>query len=129
VSPLAWKLFGPLYFAITNCIEFETFLIFPSLSLLDIIMDPDFENDREAFCRENCVHFEETDENKLIYTEFFHKYTALVETFLENRLAESIPGFDMSEFSAMLESRKVSQDCRDFHVSCYKHTFCGSNGL
>ena len=32
-------------------------------------MDPEFEDARESFCRDNCALFEDTDENKLEYTE------------------------------------------------------------
>ena len=70
-------------------------------------MDPEFEDARESFCRSHCVVFDDTDENKLEYTEVFGQYTALIEGAIESRLKDSIPGFDMYAFMAMLDARKV----------------------
>eukprot|EP00955_Chlamydomonas_euryale_P077913 363050-Chlamydomonas_euryale.AAC.2 len=71
-------------------------------------MDADFEEEREAFCRRHCGEFEDTEENKLVYTDIFSRYTALVERCIEAKLTASVPGFSMGEFMAMLDSRKVS---------------------
>ncbi|GFR51997.1 hypothetical protein Agub_g14532 [Astrephomene gubernaculifera] len=75
-------------------------------ALEDVLMDPDFEELREGFCRENCQHFEDSDENKLIYTDIFSKYTELVERTIESKLADAVPGFSMQEFMSLLESHK-----------------------
>mmetsp|Transcript_5536 Transcript_5536/g.16828 ORF Transcript_5536/g.16828 Transcript_5536/m.16828 type:complete len:145 (-) Transcript_5536:1158-1592(-) len=69
-------------------------------------MDADFEEEREAFCRRHCGEFEDTEENKLVYTDIFSRYTALVERCIEAKLTASVPGFSMGEFMAMLDSRK-----------------------
>ncbi|KAG1667232.1 hypothetical protein FOA52_009797 [Chlamydomonas sp. UWO 241] len=74
--------------------------------LEDILMDPDFEEAREEFCRSNCAQFEDNDENKLVYTDIFARYQELVESCIETRLTSEVPGFDMAEFMGMLESRK-----------------------
>lgn len=42
-----------------------------------IVMDPAFRSQHEAFCKANCGVFENTDENKLIYTDLFKQYTDL----------------------------------------------------
>jgi ADP-ribosylation factor 2-binding protein len=69
-------------------------------------MDPDFEDARETFCRSNCGVFEDNDENKLIYTDIFSRYTELVEGSIEKRLKEAVPDFDMQKFQVMLDARK-----------------------
>jgi ADP-ribosylation factor-like protein 2-binding protein len=45
------------------------------------------------------------DENKLIYTEIFQRYTSLVEQFLDERLRAAVPGFTMDAFMDMLGER------------------------
>ncbi|KXZ48546.1 hypothetical protein GPECTOR_27g717 [Gonium pectorale] len=75
-------------------------------ALEDVLMDPEFEELREGFCRENCQHFEDSDENKLIYTDIFSKYTELVESMIESKLKQAVPGFSMAEFMTLLESHK-----------------------
>ncbi|GIL77984.1 hypothetical protein Vretimale_7379 [Volvox reticuliferus] len=75
-------------------------------ALEDVLMDPEFEELREGFCRENCQHFEDSDENKLIYTDIFNKYTELVESMIDKKLKQAVPGFSMQEFMSLLESHK-----------------------
>jgi len=75
-------------------------------ALEDCLMDQEFEDARERFCRAHCRLFEDTDENKLEYTEVFALYTALVEGAIERRLRASVPGFDMGSFMALLDERK-----------------------
>lgn len=77
-------------------------------ALEDVLMDPEFEELRESFCRENCRHFEDSDENKLIYTDLFARYTSLVENTIESKLKEAVPGFSMAEFSSLLETHRDS---------------------
>ena len=79
-------------------------------ALEEIILDPEFEETQRTFGMENCEHFEETDENKLVYTELFSKYTAMLEKIMLERLAAAVEGFDMVEFSNMLEARKDELD-------------------
>ncbi len=38
---------------------------------------------------------QDTDENKLIYTDIFAKYTALVESTIDRKLKAAVPGFEM----------------------------------
>lgn len=71
-----------------------------------ILMDPEFEEERESFCRGNCHHFEDNDENKFIYTDLFDKYTSLVEGCIDKKIKAAIPEFDLMDFMSMLEARK-----------------------
>lgn len=45
-------------------------------ALEEFIMNPEFQDAQETFCRGECGPFEDTDENKLEYTEVFDRYTA-----------------------------------------------------
>lgn len=74
--------------------------------LEDIMMDEEFELARDKFCRSNCCQFEDTDENKLVYTDIFSQYTALVEGCIEEKLLAALPDFDMAKFLVMLNQRK-----------------------
>mmetsp|Transcript_16514 Transcript_16514/g.35717 ORF Transcript_16514/g.35717 Transcript_16514/m.35717 type:complete len:228 (+) Transcript_16514:298-981(+) len=88
-------------------------------ALEDILMDPEFEDTREAFCKSNCKEFEDNDENKLSYTVIFSKYTEMVEAVIESKLKARIPGFDMGDFMSMLGARKdeLMSDVFDLLVS------------
>lgn len=90
-----------------SCLDAETNKFDQIVGALeDIILDPAFEDEREVFCRNNCHHFEESDENKLEYTDIFQKYTELIETSIENKLRAAVAGFDMEEFLRLLDAHK-----------------------
>ncbi|ORX58541.1 ADP-ribosylation factor-like protein 2-binding protein-like protein [Piromyces finnis] len=71
----------------------------------DIILDDEFTTLQEKFFKENCEEFEDTEENKLIYTEIFNDYTEKIEQYLEKKLKEKFSWFDMTEFLMMLNQR------------------------
>jgi ADP-ribosylation factor 2-binding protein len=75
-------------------------------ALEEIMMDDEFQELQRTFATEHCSHFEDTDENKLIYTEIFAKYTELVEGYLERRLRQNIATFSMPDFMDMLMTRE-----------------------
>jgi len=50
--------------------------------LQDILLDQHFEHMQKTFCNENCMHFEPTEENKLVYTDIFKKYHEIIESFI-----------------------------------------------
>lgn len=90
-------------------------------ALEDIMMDDEFQELQSNFAAEHCNHFEATDENKLIYTDIFSKYTELIEGYLEKRLRESLTTFSMPEFMDMLMTREEemrASDVFDVLVSC-----------
>ena len=43
-------------------------------------------------------HFEDNDDNKLIYTKIHKDYTNLIEKYLETQLKKKIENFSMKEF-------------------------------
>lgn len=74
-------------------------------ALEEIVISDEFQALLSDFCHENAHHFEDSEENKLIYTELFKKYSDLIEGQLEEKLKARIPGFDMGAFSEELERR------------------------
>mmetsp|Transcript_35161 Transcript_35161/g.54945 ORF Transcript_35161/g.54945 Transcript_35161/m.54945 type:complete len:227 (+) Transcript_35161:127-807(+) len=90
-------------------------------ALEEIMMDEEFQEMQNNFAAENCCHFEDTDENKLVYTEIFGRYTKLIENYIEHRLQENIHGFSMQSFMESLIAREEemrSSDVFDMLVSC-----------
>eukprot|EP00937_MAST-01D_sp_MAST-1D-sp2_P005866 g5866.t1 len=88
-------------------------------ALEEVLLDGDFVSLQDDFCTEHCGVFEDTDENKLQYTEIFFQYTERIEGFIAERLTATIEGFDMEEFGAMLEARpdEVTGDVFDTLLS------------
>ncbi|XP_038609717.1 ADP-ribosylation factor-like protein 2-binding protein isoform X2 [Tachyglossus aculeatus] len=68
----------------------------------DIIMDDEFQMLQRNFMDKYYQEFEDTEENKLIYTPIFNEYISLVEKYIEEQLLERIPGFNMPAFTATL---------------------------
>ncbi|KAJ8599360.1 hypothetical protein CTAYLR_007012, partial [Chrysophaeum taylorii] len=60
-------------------------------ALEDILMSDDFASAQQAFCKEHGGVFGDTEENKHEYHDVFQKYSQLMETHIENRLANQIP--------------------------------------
>ncbi|XP_028814317.1 ADP-ribosylation factor-like protein 2-binding protein [Denticeps clupeoides] len=81
----------------------------------DIIMEDDFQQLQQSFMEKYYQEFEDTEENKLIYTAIFNEYIELLEKYLEQQLLERIPGFSMSAFIQSLQQHKeeVSGDIFD----------------
>ena len=73
-------------------------------------MDEKFEQLQKKFGQDNCMHFEATEENKLIYTDIFKKYNEVIEAYISQRLTEAIPGFEMERFLEMVAQRKDQID-------------------
>ncbi|XP_076988642.1 ADP-ribosylation factor-like protein 2-binding protein isoform X1 [Tamandua tetradactyla] len=74
--------------------------------LEDIIMDDEFQLLQRNFMDKYYQEFEDTEENKLIYTPIFNEYISLVEKYIEEQLLERIPGFNMVAFTTTLQHHK-----------------------
>ena len=81
-------------------------------ALQEAVLDDAFQEVLNAFCREHCHHFEDTEENKFIYTDLFNQYSALIEGHLEKQMTSAIPGFSMNDFLEELAKRGEDEiDC------------------
>ncbi|CAN0270256.1 unnamed protein product, partial [Laminaria digitata] len=74
--------------------------------LEEAVMDPAFTTVQQAFVDEWCGEFDDTEENKLIYTDLFQQHTQLAEQHLEARLHQRIKGFHMEAFMKMVAERE-----------------------
>mmetsp|Transcript_24485 Transcript_24485/g.47621 ORF Transcript_24485/g.47621 Transcript_24485/m.47621 type:complete len:220 (+) Transcript_24485:24-683(+) len=82
-------------------------------ALEEIMMDEEFQSMQETFADSNCAVFDDSDENKLVYTEIFKKYTQLVEGYVERRLKEAMSDFSMQDFMEMLTAREEEMQSTD----------------
>jgi ADP-ribosylation factor 2-binding protein len=61
--------------------------------LQDIVIEEEFEKMQEEFFEKYCNEFEDKEENKLIYTDIFKKYTQLTEGYIETVCINNKPSF------------------------------------
>ncbi len=54
--------------------------------------------------------FEDKNENKLIYTDIFKKYTQITESYIEENLIKRVPQYKIDDFYKLLETRKKHID-------------------
>ena len=59
----------------------------------------------DRFTEENCDQFDDSEENKLVYTSLFSEYTKLIEAHIEEHLGAALKSFDMQSFSKSLAER------------------------
>nr|CAB3222885.1 ADP-ribosylation factor-like protein 2-binding protein [Phallusia mammillata] len=72
----------------------------------EIIMSDTFQEIQHGFMEKYYLEFEDTEENKFIYTDIFQEYSSIIEKYLESELKQRIPWFSMSKFSSSLNSHK-----------------------
>ncbi|XP_042336772.1 ADP-ribosylation factor-like protein 2-binding protein [Sceloporus undulatus] len=84
-------------------------------SLEDIIIHDDFQLIQRSFMDKYYQEFDDTEENKLIYTPIFNEYICLVEKYIEDKLLDRFPGFSMSAFTLSLQQHKdeIAEDIFD----------------
>ncbi|NWS10112.1 AR2BP protein, partial [Pachyramphus minor] len=68
--------------------------------------DDDFQLIQRSFLEKHYQEFDDSEENKLIYTDIFNEYISLVEKYIEEKLLDRIRGFDMVAFTVSLQQRK-----------------------
>uniref|UniRef100_A0A8D0KSF1 ADP-ribosylation factor-like protein 2-binding protein n=1 Tax=Strix occidentalis caurina TaxID=311401 RepID=A0A8D0KSF1_STROC len=73
--------------------------------LEDIIMNDDFQLIQRTFMEKHYQEFDDSEENKLVYTSIFNEYISLVEKYIEEKLRDRIPGFNMTAFTMSLQHK------------------------
>ena len=73
-------------------------------------MDEEFSAMQKRFFSKNCMQFEASEENKLVYTSIFKAYQDEIEKHLLARLAAEIDDFSMETFLEQLKTRKDEID-------------------
>ena len=74
--------------------------------LQEIILDEEFDQMQKNFSVANCMQFEATEENKLVYMTIFQEYTSTVESYINQKLEAMVDGFSMERFLELLNTRK-----------------------
>merc|ERR1711972_1104218 len=74
-------------------------------ALEQVAISDEFQALLRSFSEEHCHHFEDTEENKLIYTQLHTKFSELIEGHLEKELKAAVSGFAMLAFLEELEKR------------------------
>ncbi|XP_077296936.1 ADP-ribosylation factor-like protein 2-binding protein [Arctopsyche grandis] len=82
----------------------------------DILIDNNFHKIVFNFLDKHWKTFENTEENKFIYTDIFEEYTSMIENYITCHLTERIPSFSMKRFSEKLEKHKHVLDGEVFDV-------------
>ncbi|NXD79076.1 AR2BP protein, partial [Halcyon senegalensis] len=91
--------------------------------LEDIIMDDDFQLIQRTFMEKHYQEFDDSEENKLIYTSIFNEYISLVEKYIEEKLLDRIPGFNMTAFTMSLQQHKDEKKKNIFDMLLKKKNF------
>ncbi len=82
----------------------------------EIIMEEKFQEAQDKFMNANYKHFEDSDENKLIYTTVHNEYISLIEKYLETQLKKKVANFCMDDFMKNLMSRREELEGEIFEL-------------
>ncbi|XP_060518054.1 ADP-ribosylation factor-like protein 2-binding protein [Cylas formicarius] len=76
----------------------------------DTLISENFLKIQAKFMETYWKEFSDDEENKLIYTDIFHKYLITVEVYIENELVKCVPTFCMAEFEKEVQLRSNELD-------------------
>ncbi|NWW26345.1 AR2BP protein, partial [Falcunculus frontatus] len=68
--------------------------------------DDDFYLIQRSFLEKYYQEFDDSEENKLIYTDIFKEYISSVGKYIEEKLPDQFHGFDMVAFTVSLQQHK-----------------------
>jgi len=85
----------------------------------EIIMSDTFQELQYNFMEKYYKEFDDTEENKFVYTDIFKEYSGIVENCLESELVRRIPDFSMPKFSKSLQAHKkeITDDIFDMFLT------------
>ncbi|KAK3085635.1 hypothetical protein FSP39_006462 [Pinctada imbricata] len=72
----------------------------------DIIMEDEFQMMQNDFLEKYYMEFDDSEENKFIYTDIHREYIQLIEKYLEDELSKRIEDFSMGDFSKQIMERR-----------------------
>ncbi|KXJ84320.1 hypothetical protein RP20_CCG012555 [Aedes albopictus] len=82
----------------------------------DIVIGEEFQTMVNHFMECYYHLFDQGEENKIVYTEIYQKYTSLIETFIVESLNDKMSYFDMDRFALELETKKSQLDGEIFEL-------------
>lgn len=85
----------------------------------EIVISDEFLQLQHSFMEKYYLEFEDSEENKFIYTDIFKEYGAIIEKYLVNQLKQRIPKFSMEKFAASLHAHKseITDEIFDMFVT------------
>ncbi|XP_017780543.1 PREDICTED: ADP-ribosylation factor-like protein 2-binding protein isoform X2 [Nicrophorus vespilloides] len=90
----------------------------------DILMEDEFVAMHNAFMEKHWTEFEDTEENKFIYTDIFREYGRTIEKYIEEELNDRVPNFNMIQFENELKLRQHDLDGEIFEMLATFSDFC-----
>ncbi|KAI4464604.1 adp-ribosylation factor-like protein 2-binding protein [Holotrichia oblita] len=82
----------------------------------DILMEDKFLELHNDFMEKHWQEFEESEENKFIYTDIFKEYQATIEKYIEEELVKKVKNFNMLAFEEELKKRPNELDSGIFDL-------------
>jgi len=76
----------------------------------DIVIDDQFQDLQTDLLEKHFHHFDNSEENKLIYTDIFNEYTVEIEKYIEAALVQKVPDFHMDIFLEELNEKRNELD-------------------
>ena len=85
----------------------------------EIVISPEFRRLQYEFMERYYSEFEDTEENKFVYTDIFKEYGEIIEKYLVDELQKRIPDFSMDRFAASLQAHKneITDEIFDMFVT------------
>lgn len=78
-----------------------------------IIQDKEFELAQRAFMEKNYDQFEDTEENKLIYTQIYEQFVSLLENIIIVKLEQKFQSDDVDNFYATFVENITKYEAED----------------
>ena len=78
-----------------------------------IIQDKEFELAQRAFMEKNYDQFEDTEENKLIYTQIYEQFVSLLENIIIVKLEQKFQSDDVDNFYATFVENIAKYEAED----------------
>ena len=78
-----------------------------------IIQDKEFELAQRAFMEKNYDQFEDTEENKLIYTQIYEQFVSLLENIIVVKLEQKFQSDDVDNFYATFVENIAKYEAED----------------
>ncbi|KAK9679972.1 The ARF-like 2 binding protein BART [Popillia japonica] len=82
----------------------------------DILIEDKFLELHNDFMEKHWQEFEESEENKFIYTDIFKEYQATIEKYIEEELGKKVKDFNMLAFEEELKKRPNELDSGIFDL-------------
>jgi len=95
----------------------------------DILMDANFTQLLNKFMEKHWLEFDDSEENKLVYTNIFKEYLETIEKYLEEQLLKKMPNFCMEHFEEDLRHREKNLEGEVFEVLETFTDFCAFKSM